>query len=310
MLTKYDYEKIAEDVSDAMIHDSVPMNESIKSISIQINLNPEQIKRVAEASNIKAYNKVYDSKDDKTFTFELADSKKIIDDVYSDADETGDKVETEIKDMQPVEFKAEKNPTAPQETFERLGDRDEIEVSKNTANAEDAAGDSFIDALKIPKKDYSADADEIAEEGPSEEEVEKTKKEASLKLKFKTATEEREIKEARIKVAAELDERLALCEDGLEDQMQGLSSMFRGVDKHQKFAKFAYDAQLSGREYLGEILTGLVGRCAIDTSKTVKVGSYKVLAGNEYGLEKLAKVVESYKLKDNILKAQDLLRSM
>ena len=83
MLDKYDYEKIADDISDSYINDNIPLNNSIKIVSIKMELNPEQIKRLSETANIKTYNKMFDKLDDKTFKFDLADSKKVIDEVYT-----------------------------------------------------------------------------------------------------------------------------------------------------------------------------------------------------------------------------------
>jgi len=307
MLTKYDYEKLAEEISDDFMENKTPLNDSIKVTAIKMELNPEQIKRLTESTNIKTYNKMFDEKEDKTFDFELGDSKKVISDVY-------DK-ETEIKDMPPVEYKPDNNPKKPEHSYEVLGDDDELDVSKNTMNSEDSSSDSFEEALKIPKKDYSystTDSTDVAEkedekededvvipeeQEDDEEEDEKLKKTASLtKLS---------------QVKKELDNRVLLLSDKLVDQTNMAASLFVSSDKHEKFGGFfkAAHALYSDHPHFKDAIDLVKDHAFIDIKKCPDITPVKYASENSYGVPSFKKLLGTLETYTKTARAKNLLDS-
>lgn len=303
MLSKYEYEKLAEEISDDFINEKKPLNESIKIVSIKMELNPEQIKRLTESSNIKTYNKMYDKLEDKTFTFDLGDSKKVIDEVYSEKNDP-----VEIKDMSPVEFKADEKTKAPEIVEESIGDDDELEVSKNTMTNEDSASDTMLDALKVPKKDYSYD---------DEDEVEDEKEEVVVEIEDEEEEDEEDEKEKTASfddyssdIKQELERRSMLLATDLLDSIKKTASLFRGSDKNTKFAELVKNASIlhSDNENLSPVLDILIKEANIDRSITTKVSVFNKLASkNSIGMSQLNDLLDTYEAYTRVEKTLNTL---
>jgi hypothetical protein len=317
MLAKYDYEKLADHISDDLIKNNVPLHKSIMTISIDMKLNPEQIKRLTESSNIKAYNKMYDNLEDKTFTFDVADSKKVIDEVYSDTDDKTTDVakKTEIKDMPPVEFKASVNPKKPERTDEVLGDNNEVVISKNTQNSEDAASDTYFDALKIPKKDYSYSEGEVSEESEDEsgDESEELLEGSEIEDDEDENDKNKKVKEASVQEVSDLrkhlDNHVLILEDRLVDEITKTASLFRSVNKSEKFAEFVKNAYaLHGdNDYFSEAINLIKDAAKIDTSIKVKPGLAKYASKDSMGNKQFTSLLETIDLYKRTKMARELL---
>lgn len=310
MLTKYDYEKLAEDISDNFVEKDIPLNKSIKIVSVKLDLNPEQIKRLSESSNIKAYNKVYDNTEDKDFKFELADSKKIIDEVYSDS-ENDDSTEVEIKDLPPVQYSASKDPKNPEIVDEVLGDDDEIVVSKNTSTNEDSASDDYSDALKVPLKDY-------AYEDEGEEETIEELMDEDVDIVDKEVNEE-DAEELRKQayheespaIIKELERREMLLCDELLDSIKKTASLFKGPDKELKFAEMIKHAakRVDDTDSLLSVLDLVRGECGIDVSASVPSYTPKYASEDYYGKSQIESLVATFSKYAEATSAREYLAS-
>jgi hypothetical protein len=79
-----DYEKMAEDVVSDFIEKEAALNDSILKIAQDRDMNPEQIKRLVELSNTKAFLKMFkDNSEEKKDEFDVADPREILRRFYS-----------------------------------------------------------------------------------------------------------------------------------------------------------------------------------------------------------------------------------
>lgn len=79
------FEKYAEIAANAYLNDKIPLNDSIVKLAEEKDLNPDQIKRVVEAANVKVFQKHFSDEDregHKDVDFDVADPKVIISRVY------------------------------------------------------------------------------------------------------------------------------------------------------------------------------------------------------------------------------------
>jgi hypothetical protein len=79
------FEKYAEVAANAYLNDGVSLNDSIVKIAEEKELNPDQIKRVVEAANVKVFQKHFSDEDregHKDVDFDVADPKVIIRRIY------------------------------------------------------------------------------------------------------------------------------------------------------------------------------------------------------------------------------------
>lgn len=84
----HDFEGIAEQIAEALLGKGTSLNDGIKQKASDLELNPEQIKRLVEFSNRAAFQKHYKDEGNRSdMEFDVADSEKIMDDIYGKADE-------------------------------------------------------------------------------------------------------------------------------------------------------------------------------------------------------------------------------
>lgn len=79
--TENRFEKLAEVAANEHIDKKVPLNDSISDLADEHELNPEQIKRVVEAANVKVFQKYFNDSEregHKNVDFDVADPKVII----------------------------------------------------------------------------------------------------------------------------------------------------------------------------------------------------------------------------------------
>ena len=84
-LVNEDYETITKQVSDAFIKEGTPLNDSILKVAETHDLNPDQIKRLVEGSNVKTFLGMYKdarAKEEDT-KFDVADAESILSKYYS-----------------------------------------------------------------------------------------------------------------------------------------------------------------------------------------------------------------------------------
>lgn len=79
------FDKYAEIAANDYLNNEVPLNDSIVKLAEEKELNPEQIKRVVEAANVKVFQKHFgddDREGHKDVDFDVADPKVIIRKIY------------------------------------------------------------------------------------------------------------------------------------------------------------------------------------------------------------------------------------
>jgi hypothetical protein len=83
-LQKEDYESMADGIVDSFAARQEPLNSSILKIAKEHDMNPDQIKRLVEMSNVKAFLKLFKdpANREKNIEFDVADPKKVLDDYY------------------------------------------------------------------------------------------------------------------------------------------------------------------------------------------------------------------------------------
>lgn len=81
-ITENDYKKLAEAVSDDLLTNKVAMNTSISKLASSMDMSQEQVRRLCEASNNTAFNKMFQSKDktasDRLIEFDVADADTVL----------------------------------------------------------------------------------------------------------------------------------------------------------------------------------------------------------------------------------------
>jgi len=74
----FDPKLLAKQAAVDFLEHKTPLNDSIRKIASDNNLNPNQVTRVVEEANILTYKNLFEKNAEKTFTFDLANSKEII----------------------------------------------------------------------------------------------------------------------------------------------------------------------------------------------------------------------------------------
>lgn len=80
-----DYERMSDGVVSDFMSKSASLNDGILKLAQDLDLNPEQVKRLVEMSNTKAFLKIFNKKNEGTrdVDFDVADAKKILKDFFS-----------------------------------------------------------------------------------------------------------------------------------------------------------------------------------------------------------------------------------
>jgi len=88
-ITENDYKKLAEAVSDDLLTNKVAMNTSISKLASSMDMSQEQTRRLCEASNNTAFNKMFQSKDktasDRLIDFDVADADVVLGNAIKEA---------------------------------------------------------------------------------------------------------------------------------------------------------------------------------------------------------------------------------
>lgn len=79
-----DYKSFAKTAAVNFIKKDIPLNETIVKLAQNNNLNPTQIQRVSELANKATHQYCILKMADKNFTFDLADTNKILEDLSND----------------------------------------------------------------------------------------------------------------------------------------------------------------------------------------------------------------------------------
>lgn len=81
-ITETDYKKMAEAVSDDLIHNKVPLTDSVAKLAASMEMNQEQVHRLCEAANNTTFGKLFQSRDktaeDRMVEFDVADADKVL----------------------------------------------------------------------------------------------------------------------------------------------------------------------------------------------------------------------------------------
>lgn len=81
-ITENDFKKMAEAISDDLIHHKVPLTDSVAKLASSMALNQEQVRRLCEASNNTTFGKLFQSKEktaeDRMVEFDVADADKVL----------------------------------------------------------------------------------------------------------------------------------------------------------------------------------------------------------------------------------------
>lgn len=90
LLEKQDFENMADLIVEGFASRQEPLNSSILKIAKEQDMNPDQIKRLVETSNVKAFLKLFKdpANKEKNIEFDVADPNKIISDYYKPGGKT------------------------------------------------------------------------------------------------------------------------------------------------------------------------------------------------------------------------------
>ena len=91
-IAENDYKKMAEAISDDLVQQSIPLNDSIRKLASTMDMSQEQIRRLCETSNNTTFNKMFQAKDktasDRIIEFDVADADKVLADNIKQASST------------------------------------------------------------------------------------------------------------------------------------------------------------------------------------------------------------------------------
>lgn len=305
MYTAQTFQKLAEEISQEYVEKGTPLNGKIKSVSVELQFNPEQIKRLVETTNITTYNKLFNTLQDKTFKFELGDSKKVIEDIYHT-----ESPKTEIKDMAPVQY------SAPSDQI--LGDKNELEEAKGKSLSDAKSGkDSIRDNEELytpPKKDYVTPLESTVEEyeskntDSSDEGTQSEEDKEKEKESFKTASK----KEGDLRtIKDELKNRKYILEDKLAEEYHKLAMMFSSIGGREKFVDFKKHASAlyQDNDYANKAMNLISNLPALRNYRSLDAKPVKIASLNAYGLKNFIDLVDTQKSLIEVEKTLDFLRA-
>lgn len=99
-VTDKDYQKLAEAVSDDLVQQHIPLNDSITKLATKMELTDEQIARLCETTNNTTFNKLFKAKgadktaSDRLIEFDVADKQKILGSLIKRAERAVDATKT------------------------------------------------------------------------------------------------------------------------------------------------------------------------------------------------------------------------
>ena len=259
MLDKYAFKQLATKIAEEFISNGTPLKVSIKKVVIEGDLNPEQIKRLTEASNVETYNRLYDAEEEKTFKFDIANPKEILAELHSEP----------IQDMMPVQYKDdEKQGPTHMGANEYLGDEDEAEASK----------------MDIPKKDYK-------EQTAPPKVVEKDKEETRGDKEAQVSNPMDKLAE----IHSDLKKRIQIQSDTLIDEFTKVASLFNTPRTRERFDEFQKNAKCLYKEYshLDSVLNELSKFAHV--SYDTKAPASLFASEQDYGIQKFARLIELHK---------------
>lgn len=76
-------EQLGDEASSDYLDRGIPLSESIIKIAQSRDFTPHQIQRVCEFANLKTFQELYKTSEDKTFQFDVADIKGLLNDLNS-----------------------------------------------------------------------------------------------------------------------------------------------------------------------------------------------------------------------------------
>jgi len=89
----------ATEAADAFLNRQVGLNDTIRKIASREGLNREKVARVVEEANRAVFLKMFDKQADKTFTFDVAETGKVV--AGSEAEPAADSVATAVIEAPP-----------------------------------------------------------------------------------------------------------------------------------------------------------------------------------------------------------------
>jgi len=99
-VTDKDYQKLAEAVSEDLVQQRIPLNESITKLATKMELTDEQIARLCETTNNTTFNKMFKAKgadktaSDRLVEFDVADKQKVLGSLIKRAERNVDTAKT------------------------------------------------------------------------------------------------------------------------------------------------------------------------------------------------------------------------
>lgn len=75
---EFELRYLAKKAANKFTRDKIALNQSIKQLAKEAQLNDEQTKRVCEFANNDVYQQIFDSSDDKHVHFDIADPHQIV----------------------------------------------------------------------------------------------------------------------------------------------------------------------------------------------------------------------------------------
>jgi len=194
-LQKQDYEDFSDQVVDGFLEAKKPLNGSILKIAKENDLNPDQIKRLVEMSNIKAFLKIFNKPEskEKNIEFDVAEPEAILKDYYKPTGKSisitkitisggggGEDFHSDLPDM----MRAKRHGAVPEHKIEKTAE--EVAAVRASQPKREVAefrlrkvAEEFKNKIYELEHDYQEGLDKLASEfrkdyGPNYQEFEKT----------------------------------------------------------------------------------------------------------------------------------------
>jgi hypothetical protein len=124
-VTEKDFQKLAGAVADDLIQQDISLNDSITKLAASMDLSHEQVRRLCEATNNVAFNKMFNARDktasDRIVEFPVADPKVVLESAIKEASAV-DFSKTAAYELRPLrdEMQQVRHPEPAPESFTKV----------------------------------------------------------------------------------------------------------------------------------------------------------------------------------------------
>jgi hypothetical protein len=306
-MTKETFLKLADEVATNFVANQTPLNESIKVTAIKMEMNPEQIKRLVESSNVTTYNKLYEKADqgNREVSFPLADSNQIIKDIYSGDDEHETSRGSNEKSMPDVQF-------APDTKGVTLNATNEMSQAKEHMLSDNKSGLGKEDSLLPPKKNYSLydthSEDDDFEQDPTDKTLEEEgRKEASDQSIPVNVMDAWNCPTKLAEVHSHLQNAIILQSDRIVDTYKKVASLFTSRAQKEMYGDFILNTKVAFHQEndLNLVLETIAHHANIESTSVTQ----KMARDSFYGRKQVASLIEDRKKLAHLIEGLEQIAS-